>query len=100
MKRILLLLTALIAVLAVEGAMFSYRFVSVPLPKAIQKIIGEHPSVDINFIYDELENYRTSATVNADNAYDALRQLVGLNPVTVTKSKGTYYIEALQRGKP
>ena len=99
MKRILLLLTALIAVLAVEGAMFSYRFVSVPLPKAIQKIIGEHPSVDINFIYDELENYRTSATVNADNAYDALRQLVGLNPVTVTKSKGTYYIEALQRGK-
>lgn len=53
----------------------------------------------INFIYNELENYRTSASVRADNAYDALRQVVGLNPVTVNKSKDSYYIEAHQHGK-
>lgn len=46
-----------------------------------------------------LENYTTSATVNADNAYSALRQTIGLNPVSVIKSKNTYYVEARQHGK-
>ena len=85
---------------AMAGAeTFSYRFSSTPLPKAIQRIMENHPDLDINFIYDELENYSTSATVRADNAYDALRQAVGLNPVTVVKARNTYYVEALQRGK-
>ena len=78
---------------------FSYRFTSTPLPKAIQRIMENHPDLDINFIYNELENYNTSATVNADNACDAIRQTIGLNPVTVVRSKSTYYIEALQHGK-
>lgn len=85
---------------AMAGAeTFSYRFSSTPLPTAIQRIMENHPDLDINFIYDELENYSTSATVRADNAYDALRQAVGLNPVTVVKARNTYYVEALQRGK-
>lgn len=58
-----------------------------------------NPDLDINFIYNELENYKTNATVNASNAYDAIRQTIGLNPVTVVKSKNTFYIEALQHGK-
>ena len=78
---------------------FSYRFASTPLPSAIQRIMENHPDLDINFIYNELENYNTSATVNADNACDAIRQTIGLNPVTVVRSKSTYYIEALQHGK-
>lgn len=99
MKRIITLIVAVISVLMANADTFSYRFNSTSLPKAIQKIIEEHPNLDINFIYNELENYRTSSTVNADNPYDVLRQLVGLNPVTVTRSKDTYYVEALQHGK-
>ncbi len=99
MIRIVTLIAAVISVLTVNAEIFSFRFNSTSLPKAIQKIMEEHPELDINFIYNELENYQTSSTVNADNAYDALRQLVGLNPVTVTKSENSYYIEALQHGK-
>ncbi len=78
---------------------FTYRFNATPLPKAIQQIMENHPDLDINFIYNELENYNTSASVHADNAYDALRQAIGLNPVTVVIAKNTYYVEALQHGK-
>lgn len=99
MTRILTLIAAIITVSTAGAQTFRYRFSSTPLPKAIQKIAGDHPSLDINFIYNELENYRTSSTVCADNPYDALRQLVGLNPVTVIKTSGTYYVEALQHGK-
>lgn len=99
MIRLLTLCAALLSVLVVKAETFSYRFNATPLPKAIQKIMADHADLDINFIYNELENYRTSSTVHADNAYDALRQTVGLNPVTVTKTKNTYYVEALQHGK-
>ncbi|MDE6668809.1 MAG: carboxypeptidase-like regulatory domain-containing protein [Muribaculaceae bacterium] len=97
--RIITIIVAVITVLMVDAKTFSYRFNSTALPKAIQKFVEDHPDLDINFIYNELENYRTSTVVNTDNAYDALRQIVGLNPVTVTKSKNTYYVEALQHGK-
>lgn len=99
MARMFTLIAAVSIVMTANDGTFSYRFNSATLPQAIQKVMEDHPDLDINFIYNELENYKTSSTVNADNAYDALRQLVGLNPVTVTKSKGSYYIEALQHGK-
>lgn len=99
MARIIMLLIAMSAIVMANAETFSYRFNSTPLPKAIQRIMENHPTLDINFIYNELENYNTSATVHADNAYDALRQTVGLNPVTVVKAKNTYYVEALQHGK-
>lgn len=99
MTRLFTLIATVIIVMTANAEKFSYRFNSTSLPTAFQKVSEEHPDLDINFIYNELENYRTSATVHADNAYDALRQLVGLNPVTVTKSMGSYYIEALQHGK-
>lgn len=99
MVRIIMLVCAMSAVVMANAGIFSYHFNSTPLPKAIQLIMENHPDLDINFIYNELENYHTSATVNADNAYNALRQTIGLNPVTVVKAKNTYYVEALQHGK-
>lgn len=99
MARILMLLCVMSAVVMAHAETFSYSFNSTPLPTAIQTIMENHPGLDINFIYNELENYNTSAYVHADNAYDALRQTIGLNPVTVVKAKGCYYVEALQHGK-
>lgn len=99
MLRIITIIASVMTFLMANAETFSYRFNSTPLPKAIQRIVENHPDLDINFIYNELENYNTSATVHADNAYDALRQTIGLNPVTVVKSGDTYYLEALQHGK-
>ena len=99
MLRILTIIAAVMTSLIVNAGKFSYHFHSTPLPKAIQRIVETHPDLDVSFIYNELENYRTSATVDADNPYDALRQTIGLNPVTITGSRNTYYVEALQHGK-
>ena len=95
MARLIMLICAISAFVIANAEAFSYRFNSTPLPKAIQRILDNHPGLDINFIYNELENYNTSATVHADNPYDALRQTIGLNPVTVVKASNTYYVEAL-----
>ncbi|MDE7421696.1 MAG: TonB-dependent receptor family protein [Muribaculaceae bacterium] len=99
MLRIITIIAAVMTFLMADAETFSYRFNSTPLPKAIREIMEGHPELDINFIYNELETYKTSATVKADDAYDALRQTIGLNPVTFVKSRNTYYLEALQHGK-
>ncbi|MDE5877464.1 MAG: carboxypeptidase-like regulatory domain-containing protein [Muribaculaceae bacterium] len=99
MARIITFLAFMLIVFMAEAETFLYHFSAVPLPKAVRKIMEDHPDLDINFIYNELENYKTSAKVNADNPYDALRQVIGLNPITVVKSCNTYYLEALQHGK-
>ena len=99
MAKVFMLICVMSAFVMTQAESFSYRFDSTPLPKAIQLIMENHPDLNINFIYNELENYSTSATVDADNPGDALRQAIDLNPVTVLKAKNTYYVEALQHGK-
>lgn len=92
-------MAAFMSVMMAGAETFSYRFGSTALPEAFRIIMSDHPELDINLIYNELENYQTSATVHADNAYDALRQTIGLNPVTVTMTGNSYYVEALQHGR-
>ncbi len=99
MTKILTLICAMMTFLMANADSFSYRFNSTPLPQAIRQIMEDHPGLEINFIYNELENYKTSGTVNANDAYEALHQAVGLNPVTIVKYNKSFYLEALQRGK-
>ncbi len=100
MKKLLLLLLAVaLPVAAAYAATFSYAFRNTPLSSALATLSLDHPELEINFIYDELETYRTSANVDTDDAYTAIRTITGTNPVSVTAQKGRYYVEALQRGK-
>lgn len=78
---------------------YSYSFGNVTVSDAIVTISKDNPDVNISFIYKELDNYKASHRICADNIYEALSQLVGLNPVSVIKRDDNYYIEALQHGK-
>ena len=37
----------------------------------------EHPEINISFIYKDLDNYKTSAKIHEDDAYEALRRTIG-----------------------
>ena len=78
---------------------YAYSFNDTPISDAIVRISKDHPDVNISFIYKELDGYKTSAGIRTDDAYDALRQTIGLNPISIIKKGCNYYIEALQHGK-
>lgn len=99
MKRLIVLIFAVTSLLPGFAYKYSYRFKSTPVGVALLKLIKEDPELKISFIYNELNDYTTSATVNADNPLQAIKQLVGLNPVTVTEYKNKIFVEALQKGK-
>ncbi len=99
MKRLVILFAAMLCVATAFAQKFSYRFNHTPLADALVQIAGQHPDIHINFIYNELDKYPVTATIHTNDAYDMLRQLIGLNPVSVISSGGRYYVEALQHGK-
>lgn len=99
MRILLTLLMAVATFLSAGAYTYSYSFNNTPISEALVRISKDHPDVNISFIYKELDNYRTSARINTDDAYRALRQIVGLHPISVINKNGSFYIEALQHGR-
>lgn len=99
MRTIITIAMAVMTFISAGAHNYSYRFNNTPISEAIVRISKDHPDINISFLYKELDNYRTSAKVDTDDPYEALRRTIGLNPISVIKYKDDYYIEALQHGK-
>ena len=98
MKRALLIALALIATVGAYASVFRYEFRSTPLSQALVEISNDHPEIGITFIYDQLENYKITASIDTEDATEALRKLTAWIPVAVTASGSSYVVEALQKG--
>lgn len=85
--------------IAVHADTFRYNFSSVPLSEALTRIAEDHKEISLNFIYNELDNYKSTAEIKTDNAYEALRQTIGINPVSIVNKNNSFFIEALQHGR-
>ncbi|WP_289862576.1 hypothetical protein [uncultured Duncaniella sp.] len=98
-KTILTLIMVAMTCISAGAYEYDYSFDNTPISEAIIRICKDHPDVNITFIYKELDNYKTSARIHTDDAYEALRLTIGLNPISIIKKDHNYYIEALQHGK-
>lgn len=81
---------AAVTFISASAYKYSYSFNNTPVSEAIAKISKAHPDVNISFIYKELDNYKTYAQIHIDNAYDTLRNIIGINPVSVIKKSNHY----------
>lgn len=78
---------------------FTYFFHNTPISQALVTISHDNPDINLAFVYKELDNYKTSSKIDTDDLNSALRQIIGLHPITFFEKKGNYYVEALQHGK-
>ncbi|MDE6586858.1 MAG: hypothetical protein K2K40_00810, partial [Paramuribaculum sp.] len=81
MRTILTIVLAVVTYISASAYQYNYSFNNTPISEAIVKISKDHPDVNISFIYTELDNYKTSARIQTDDAYEALRQTIGFNPI-------------------
>ena len=95
------IIACVLSVLTVAAAYahkYEYKFRNTPISQALVKV-AENPDVNLSFIYKDLDNYTTSARISTDNIYEAVRMIVGLNPISVVRTDGCIYVEALQHGR-
>lgn len=99
MRQLIIVILAVLTTFTASAAKYEYTFDKCPISTALLSLIKEHPDVKLSFIYQQLDDYTTSAHINTDDSYRALRQIIGLNPISILKRDDCFYIEALQKGK-
>lgn len=99
MRHIVTVVMVMAVFMSANARRYSYTFSSTPISQALMTVGEDHPELNLSFIYKELEKYQTSAHINTDNPYIAIKEIVGLNPISVIQKNNDIYVEALQHGR-
>ncbi len=100
MKKILIISVLLCITVNLSAQKYNHNYIGEPIAKALIDFCKTHPDIRINFIYDELENYKVRGKINSDNPLQAVKQLIAFNPISVTSDDSNHiYLETLQKGK-
>lgn len=85
MRRLLLIyIVALVSVAAASAQRITRSFNNVPMPDALQQINSMTRRYTINFIFNDLEDFRVTTDVDAKTVPEAVKRLIGFYPITMT----------------
>ena len=85
MRKIhLLLYILLLGAVQVHAQRVSRDFRNVTMPTALQQLGGMTRRYTINFIYNDLEDFRVTAAIKGATIPDAIRHLIGFYPISMT----------------
>ncbi len=88
MRRTLYTLTLMVCILCMSHDTFAQRishtYNNVSLSEALLQLNNEQKEYVINFLYNELEDFRITATVKNKKLPDAIQQMIGFYPVRMT----------------
>ena len=62
----------------------THRYNNVSLSEALLQLNNEHTEYVVNFLYNELEDFRITATIKNKKLPDAIQQMIGFYPVRMT----------------
>lgn len=80
----LLLYILLLGAVQVRAQRVSRDFHNVTMPTALQQLGSMTHRYTINFIYNDLEDFRVTASVRRETIPEAIRHLIGFYPISMT----------------
>ena len=99
MKKILFIIFILSSLTA-SAQRISLRFNNVAMPEALRQINKMTNRYTINFIFNDLEDFRVTADVNNKTVPDAILQLIGYYPIGMTMvSDSIISVECYQKAE-
>jgi hypothetical protein len=83
----------------VQAQRISHTYNNVSLSEALLQLNNEQSDYAINFLYNELEDFRITATIKNKKLPDAIQQMIGFYPVrmTVKSSDHEIYVECIHK---
>ena len=103
MRRKLYILTLMACILCMPLDAFAQRishtYNNVSLSEALLQLNNEQTEYVINFLYNELEDFRITATIKNKNLPDAIQQMIGFYPVRMTANSDDHeiYVECTHK---
>ncbi len=103
MRRTLYTLTLMACILCMPIDTFAQRIThtynNVSLSEALLQLNNEQKEYVINFLYNELEDFRITATIKNKKLPDAIQQMIGFYPVrmTVKPDDNEIYVECTHK---
>ena len=86
MRRTLYTLTLMACILCMPLGTFAQRvthtYNNVSLSEALLQLNNEQTEYVVNFLYNELEDFRITATIKNKKLPDAIQQMIGFYPTT------------------
>ena len=70
---------------------------NVSLAEALRELNAEATDYEINFLYNELEDFRITAAVRRKSVPDAIRQMIGFYPIRMTVEDTEIFVECIQK---
>ena len=103
MRHTLYTLTLMACILCMPSRIFAQRIThtynNVSLSEALLQLNNEQTEYVINFLYNELEDFRITTTVSRKSLPDAIQQMIGFYPVCMTVKSDDHeiYVECTQK---
>ena len=82
-----------------SGMRVSHSYNNVSLSEALLRLNNEQTEYVINFLYNELEDFRITTTVSRKSLPDAIQQMIGFYPVRMTVNSDDHeiYVECIHK---
>ncbi|MBQ4002764.1 MAG: hypothetical protein II600_02180, partial [Bacteroidaceae bacterium] len=91
MRRIVFLFFCVLAMSA-RSQRITQRYENVPLSQALRELNELSRDYEINFLYDELEDFRVTVSLERRSVPEAVRLLVGFYPIRVEVVEHEIYV--------
>jgi hypothetical protein len=96
MRRLFLLLLCAVS-LSLHAQRITRQYRNVSMADALRELNTLQHQYTVNFIYDELEDFRVTTTVRGLSVPDAIRQLIGFYPIRMTQQDHVLLVECTHK---
>lgn len=84
MKKLFLILAVLATVAFANAQKVSHTFNNVSISEALRQLNEQSADYTINFLYNELEDFRITTSLKNKSIPDAIQQMIGFYPIRMT----------------
>lgn len=95
--RELLLLFLLFGVQQSYAQRITRQYNNVSFSAALKDLNARQHKYTINFVYDELEDFRVTKSIRNQSVPDAIMQLIGFYPIRMTQMEDNIMVECVQK---
>jgi hypothetical protein len=99
MRRLFFIMVCFVAIFTSQAQRITREFNNVPLDEALRQLNDEQSSYTINFLYNDLEDFRVTTLIEGKTVPEAIRQMIGFYPIrmTVHRANREIYVECVQK---